>query len=70
MRAENLPIDVKCDGAELAGEATRYALKCTAAEGVPVGEYDVEIQAESILSDEATTPYVADAAKTKLTIAR
>ena len=70
VRAENLPVDVKCDGAELADEATRYELKCTVAEGVPAGEYDVKIQAESILSDEATTPYVAEAAKTKLTIAR
>ena len=70
VRAENLPVDVKCNEAELADAASRYELKCTAAEGVPAGEYEVEIQAESILSDEATTPYVAEAAKTRLTIAR
>ncbi len=70
VRAENLPVDVKCNEAELADAASRYELKCTVAEGVPAGEYEVEIQAESILSDEATTPYVAEAAKTRLTIAR
>ena len=70
VRAENLPLGAACETAELRGAAEEYRLQCTAAAAAAAGEYEVEIHAESILSDEATTPYAVDPVKTKLTIAR
>ena len=70
VRAENLPVGVECEPAELVADAADYRLQCAASADVAAGEYAVAIQAESILSDEATTPYTADPAQTTLTVAR
>ncbi len=70
VRAENLPVGVECEQSELVADAAEYRLRCAASADIAAGEYEVAIQAESILSDEATTPYTADPAKTKLTVAR
>ncbi len=70
VRAENLPVGVECEPAELVADAADYKLRCAASAGVAAGEYEVAIQAESILSDEATTPYTADPAQTTLTVTR
>lgn len=68
--AENLPVGVACEAAELSAAAAGYRLQCTASADAAAGEYEVEIHAQSTLSDEATTPYAVDPLKTKLTVVR
>ena len=68
VSALGLPTGVQCKEAELAGDQTDYDLQCASAEDVPPGEYEVEIRAESMLSDEGTTPYILDPVKAQLTI--
>ena len=70
VSAVGLPLGVACEQAELAAGQTRYALPCTAGANAPEGEHEIEIRAESVLSDEGTTPYVAEPAKTTLVIER
>ena len=70
VSALGLPSGVKCDPVELSGDQVRYELVCTASPDAPEGEFEVEIKAESVLSDEGTTPYIADPAKAVLTIRR
>ncbi len=70
VRAENLPVGVECEPAELVADAADYRLRCAASTDVAAGEYEVAMQAESILSDEATTPYTVDPAETTLTVTR
>ena len=69
VSATDLPSGVRCESAELHEDQTAYELRCEAADA-PLGEYEVEIRAESVLSDEGTTPYVVDPVKAKLTISR
>lgn len=70
VSAVGLPLGVQCAEAELAHDQTRYALQCNAEPDAPEGQYDVEIRAESMLSDEGTTRYLAEPAKATLTIRR
>ena len=65
-----LPNGVKCEPAELNDDQVRYELVCTASPNAPEGDFEVEIKAASVLSDEGTTPYTADPAKAVLTIRR
>ncbi len=65
-----LPLGVSCQSAELASPTTDYALECEATDKAPEGEHEVEIRAESVLSDEGTTPYIVDPAKAIVRIAR
>ena len=68
VSALDLPTGVQCKEAELAGDQTDYELQCASAEDVAPGDYEVEIRAESMLSDEGTTPYILDPVKAQLTI--
>ena len=70
VSALGLPSGVKCKPAELKDEQVRYELVCTAGPDAPEGDFEIEIKAESVLSDEGTTPYIADPAKAVLTIRR
>ncbi len=65
-----LPPAVVCEEARLGGNDTDFELRCTAAGNAPTGEHDVEIRAESVLSDEGTTKYLADPITTTLSIRR
>lgn len=68
VSAVDLPTGVECQGAEVASEQTAYELRCQSAADVVAGEYDVEIRAESMLSDEGTTRYLVDPVKAALTV--
>lgn len=68
VSAVGLPGGLECESAELAGEQTGFELRCTAAPSVPSGEHEVEIKAESMLSDEGTTRYIVDPVTTTLTV--
>ncbi len=70
VSAVGLPSGVQCAEAELAEDQTHYALQCNAESGAPEGQYEVEIRAESMLSDEGTTRYLAEPAKATLAIRR
>ncbi len=70
VSALGLPAGVQCEATELHDGETSYGLDCIAAPDAPEGDYEVEIKAESVLSDEGTTPYIADPAKGTLTIHR
>lgn len=70
VSALGLPAGLECTKAELGSEETRYELHCSASSDVPVGEHDVEIRAESMLSDEGTTPYIVDPVDASLVVGR
>lgn len=70
VSAVGLPLGVRCSEAELELDATAYELSCTATADAPEGAYDLEIRAASVLSDEGTTPYLAEPVPTTLTIQR
>ena len=70
VSAIGLPAGVECEAAELIDAQTSYTLRCKAATDAPEGDHEVEIRAESVLSDEGTTPYVVEPVKTQVTIRR
>ena len=70
VSAVGLPSGLQCEAAELAADQTSYELRCTASPDAPAGEHEVEIRAESMLSDEGTTPYLVDPVKAMLVIER
>ncbi len=70
VTAIGLPSGLACEAAELVGDETDFELRCSASLTAPVGAHEVEIKAESVLSDEGTTPYPADPAKARVTILR
>lgn len=63
-----LPKGLECQPVELGDGRTEFELPCSAAADVPRGSHDVEIRAESVLSDEGTTPYIVDPVKATLRI--
>ena len=70
VSAIGLPSDVSCEAAVLADDETGYELACSAGAKAPEGSHEVEIRAESVLSDEGTTPYIAEPAQASLVIRR
>ena len=68
VTAVGLPAGMQCEPAEVASGATGYELKCEAGADAAAGEYDVEIRAESMLSDEGTTRYLVDPVAARLSI--
>ncbi len=70
VSAVGLPAGLECQDAELASEKTGFELRCAARPDAPLGEHEVEIRAESMLSDEGTTRYIVDPVKTTLTVRR
>ena len=68
VKAENLPLGVRCEEAQVGTERTAYVIRCQAAPTTPAGEYEVEILASSKLSDEETTPYNLPPASVKLVV--
>lgn len=68
VTAVGLPAGVQCEQEEVAGDATGYRLQCETGADVAPGEYEVEIRAESMLSDEGTTRYLVEPVTAKLTI--
>ena len=70
VSAIGLPSDVACEAATLADDETGYELACSAGAKAPEGSHVVEIRAESVLSDEGTTPYIVEPAKASLVIRR
>ena len=56
VSALGLPFGVECEPTGLENDQIRYELACTASPDAMAGEYQVEIKAESVLSDEGTTP--------------
>lgn len=70
VSATGLPSDVSCEAAVLADDETGYELACSAGAKAPEGSHEVEIRAESVLSDEGTTPYIAEPANASLVIRR
>ena len=70
VSAVGLPVGLECQDAELASEKTGFELRCAARPDAPLGEHEVEIRAESMLSDEGTTRYIVDPVKTTLTVRR
>ena len=70
VSAIGLPSDVSCEAVVLADDQTGYELACSAGAKAPEGSHEVEIRAESVLSDEGTTPYIAEPAKASVVIRR
>ena len=70
VSAIGLPSDVTCEEVVLADDQTGYELACSAGAKAPEGSHEVEIRAESVLSDEGTTPYIAEPAKASVVIRR
>jgi hypothetical protein len=70
VSAIGLPSGVECEAAELLDTESAWSLRCKASADAPEGDHDVELRAESILSDEGTTPYVVEPVKAKVTIRR
>lgn len=70
VSAIGLPSDVSCEAAVLADDEIGYELACSAGAKAPEGSHEVEIRAESVLSDEGTTPYIAEPAQASLVIRR
>ena len=68
VSAVDLPTGVQCQEAEVPSDQTGYELKCESAADVAAGDYEVEIHAESMLSDEGTTRYLVDPVKATLTV--
>ncbi len=68
VKAENLPLGVRCETVQVPPAQTDYAIPCEADPTAPPGEYEVEIQASSKLSDEETTPYNVQPGSAKLVI--
>ena len=63
-----LPAGVQCQEAEVASDETSYELECEATGNAAAGNYDVEVRAESMLSDEGTTRYIVDPVEAKVTV--
>ena len=63
-----LPTGVQCREAEIASDETSFELDCEAAGTVASGDYDVELRAESMLSDEGTTRYLVDPVEATVTV--
>ena len=70
ISAIGLPAGVECEPAELHDAQTAFALQCTASASAPEGDHEVEIRAESVLSDEGTTPYIVEPVSARVTIRR
>lgn len=70
VSAIGLPAGVECQPAELREAQTAFALQCKASTSAPEGDHEVEIRAESVLSDEGTTPYIVEPVSTRVTIRR
>ena len=70
VSAIGLPSDVSCEPVALSDDETGYELACSAGAKAPEGRHEVEIRAESVLSDEGTTPYIAEPANASLVIRR
>jgi hypothetical protein len=70
VSAIGLPAGVECEAAELSGAQTAFALQCKASASAPEGDHEVEIRAESVLSDEGTTPYIVEPVSACVTIRR
>ncbi|MCY4536460.1 MAG: hypothetical protein OXB91_13920, partial [Bryobacterales bacterium] len=70
VSAIGLPSGVECEAAELLETQSAWSLRCKAADDAPEGDHEVELRAESILSDEGTTPYVVEPVKATVTIRR
>lgn len=68
VSAVDLPTGVQCQEAELSGDQTAYELRCKSAGEVDQGDFEVEIRAESMLSDEGTTRYLVDPVMAKLSV--
>ena len=70
VSAIGLPSGVECEAAELLDTQSAWSLRCKASADAPEGDHEVELRAESILSDEGTTPYVVEPIKATVTIRR
>ena len=70
VSAIGLPAGVECEAAELSDAQTAFALQCKASASAPEGDHEVEIRAESVLSDEGTTPYIVEPVSARVTIRR
>ena len=70
VSAIGLPAGVECEAAELRGAETAFALQCKASASAPEGDHEVELRAESVLSDEGTTPYIVEPVNARVTVRR
>ncbi len=70
VSAVGLPKGVECSEPKLNQQETQYSLKCRAEPGVTPDVFELEIQAASVLSDEGTTPYLAEPVRSTLEIRR
>ena len=68
VSAIGLPNGVHCQEVEVPSDQTGYELRCRSTGDVATGEYEVELRAESMLSDEGTTRYLVDPVKARLTV--
>jgi len=68
VRVIDLPTGVQCQEAEVPSDQTGYELHCKSTGDVAAGNYEVELHAESMLSDEGTTRYLVDPVKARLTV--
>ena len=69
VTAVGLPVGVQCEKAQLQGRETSYELSCRAAADADRGDFEVEIRAESVLSDEGTTKYLVEPVQARLSVA-
>ena len=68
VSAVGLPPEIRCEASDLVNDQVGFELHCSADPDAPVGMHEIEVKAESVLSDEGTTPYPAEPAKARLAI--
>lgn len=70
VTASNLPLNVSCEPASIAGAAEAYTLRCKSGADVEAGEYEIELTSSSTLAgrDAEAVPYKIPAVTAKLLV--
>jgi len=70
IKAENLPLQVSCRTAEAPPKTEEFRLACQASPMAAAGEYEIELNASSVLAgrDKESVPYTIPPIKTRLVV--
>jgi hypothetical protein len=72
IKADNLPLQVTCAGAEVSAGTVDFRLACQTGPGVQPGDYEIELASSSTLAgrDKENVPYTIPAVSVKLKVER
>jgi hypothetical protein len=72
VKADNLPLGVKCSAAEISGAPEQYRLECEADDSAKPGDYEIELAPTSVLASRDTelVPYKIEPVTTHLSITK